>query len=117
MEHSHVGSTPFRHPDEEVFSFLAEEASRFSPRSLGALGLGAGALAFGAALLGVRSWIVFGAAFVLWLFSGCCLFFRTERASRLVSISVSFLVLSGTLIALAVLVALYLLALGPSWKL
>jgi hypothetical protein len=117
VEYSQVRFKPLRHADENVFSVLAEEARRFSPRSLAAVGLGSGALAFGAALIGIRSWIVPGAAFVLWLFSGCGLFFRTKPTSRLVSISVFFLVLSGTLVALAVLVGLYLLALGPSWKL
>jgi len=117
VEYSQITIKPLRHPDENVFSSLAEEARRYSPGSLAAVGLGSGALALGAALIGIRSWIVPGAAFVLWIFSGCALFFRTKPTSRLVSISALFLLLSGTLVALAVLVGLYLLALGPSWVL
>src|SRR2546423_12080437 len=106
-----------RHADENVFSALEVEARRFSPRSLGMVGLGSGTIALAATLLGVRSWILPASGFAIWLFSGCALFFRTRPASRLVSLSALFLVLSASAVALAVLVALYVPPPGPAWKL
>ncbi len=117
VEYSQATTKPLRHPDENVFSVLAAEARGFAPRRLAAVGGGSGAIALAAALLGVRSWIVPAAAFALWLFSGCALFFRARPTSRLVSIAALFLLMSGIVVALAVIVGLYLLALGPSWVL
>lgn len=115
MEYSRAGHEQLRHSDQNLISFLAEEARRFSPEALAAVGLASGALAFAAALVGIRSWMLPGSALALWLFSGCGLFFRTEPTSRAVSVAAFLLVVSGVLVAVGVLVGLYLVALGPSW--
>ncbi|MFL5594588.1 MAG: hypothetical protein ACJ77S_12700 [Gemmatimonadaceae bacterium] len=115
MLYSPVAATQVRHADQNVFSAIVGEARRFSQRGLGLVGLGSGTVALAATLLGMRSWLLPAAAFALWLFSGCALFFRTKAASRLVSVCAFVLILSGGIVVLAVFVDLYLRALGPAW--
>jgi|1185.fasta_scaffold220286_1 hypothetical protein len=88
-----------------------------SPRVLGAIGLVSGVVALVAARLGRGSWVVPGIAFVVWCLSGWQLFFADARNNRAIRILGYLFLATGLLVAAAVMVKLYLLALGPAWKL
>jgi hypothetical protein len=100
---------------ETPISVLGDQLRSLSPRSLGAIGLVSGLIGLAAVVLGFPSWMLLGTALVVWILSGWALFFRPGPDQPLVAAFGSFLVLSAAAAALAVLVGLYLLALGPSW--
>jgi hypothetical protein len=88
-----------------------------SPRVLGAMGFVSGLVGFAAVRLGRGSWLVPGIAFVVWCVSGWQLFFADARNNRTIRILGYVFLSTGLLAAGAVLLKLYLIALGPAWNL
>jgi hypothetical protein len=90
---------------------------RMSRRALGAVGLGSGLIGLVAVRLGVGSWMVLGTAFVAWSFSGWQLFFADSGNHRAMRILGKIFLSTGLLVAAAILLKIYLMALGPAWVL
>jgi hypothetical protein len=90
---------------------------RVSPGALGAMGLVSGMVGFAAVRMGRGSWVVPGIAFVVWCLSGWRLFFADARGSKTIRILGYVFLAAGLLAAAAVMMKLYLVALGPAWKL
>ena len=90
---------------------------RIAPSVLGGIGLASGVCAVIAVGLGVTSWMVFASAFVVWCLSGWRLFFADEGIRRNVRILGYVFLSTGLLVAAAIIAKLYLVALGPAWKL
>jgi hypothetical protein len=88
-----------------------------SRRALGAVGLGSGLLGLVAVEVGAGSWIVLGTAFVAWSFAGWQLFFADSRNHQTVRILGKIFLSTGLLVAAAILLKIYLIALGPAWVL
>lgn len=101
--------------DETPSSVLGGQLRTVSPRALGATGLGAGLIALATVVLGSTSWMLLGTAHVAWILSGWALFVGPNPRRPVVAALGSFLLLSATVAAFAVLVGVYLAALGPSW--
>lgn len=100
---------------ERPIEVLEERLHTFSPRALGTIGFVSGLIALGAVILGVPSWMLLGTTLVVWILSGWALFFQARPSIPLVSALGAFLVASALATAIAVLLGLFLLALGPSW--
>lgn len=100
---------------ETRFGVSAAPARTLSPRALGAIGLGDGLIALTIVALGSSSWMLLGAALVVWVLCGWAIFFRPRSRQPLINALGSILLLTAAVAALAVLSGLYLLALGPSW--
>jgi hypothetical protein len=88
-----------------------------SRRVLGALGLVSGIVGLIAVRLGRGSWVVPGIAFVIWCLSGWRLFFADARNNKTIRILGYVFLATGLLAAAAIMMKLYLLALGPAWRL
>jgi hypothetical protein len=96
---------------------LSRQRKAVSRRALGAMGLGSGLIGLAAVILGFGSWLILGTALVVWCFSGWHLFFAGSRSNRVVRVLGYFFLSTGFLVAAAIVLKLYLLALGPAWKL
>jgi hypothetical protein len=88
-----------------------------SVRTIGVIGLTSGVVALVAQRLAIGSWLVPGAAFVVWSLSGWRLFFNDARKSRPVRALGYVILSSGVVVAGAIVLKLYLAALGSAWKL
>lgn len=94
---------------------LTESPIGLSQRKLATIALAAGVVAFTAVVAGSSSWILLGAALSVWSACGWAMYFR-PRPRHPVAAVLGYVLLASTLsAAFAVLSALYLLALGPSW--
>jgi hypothetical protein len=89
--------------------------TRISPRALGAMGLGSGLIGLLAVGLGIGSWMVLGAAFVVWCVSGWRLFFANSGDDRRVRLLGYVFLSTALLVGAAIVLKLYLVALGPAW--
>lgn len=88
-----------------------------SKRAVGITSIVSGLTALIATLTGRASWILLGACYVAWCYSGWGLYFAGRSFSGRLRMLEYVLVATGVAAALAVASALYLLALGPSWLL
>lgn len=70
-----------------------------------------------AVILGIGSWMILAFAFVVWCVSGWRLFFADAADSRVVRFLGYIFLSTGLLVAAAIVLKLYLIALGPAWKL
>jgi len=96
---------------------LANQLRGVSPQVLGSIGLAAGLIAMALVILGASSWMLLGIALVVWILAGWALFFLPKPRQPVVAALGSFLLLSAAAAAVAVLLGLYLVMLGPSWVL
>ena len=94
---------------------LTDAPVLMSQRKLGTVALAAGVVALTAVIAGVSSWILLGAALSVWSFCGWAIYFRPRPRQRAAILLGFALLASAITAALAVISALYLLALGPSW--
>lgn len=88
---------------------------RMSPQALGVVGLGSGLSGLVAVWVGMGSWMVLGAAFVIWCFSGWRLFFADSSNERVVRVLGYVFLSTGLLVVAGIVLKLYLVALGPPW--
>lgn len=103
---------------ETLLEVLRTEASQKSQRDLLAVSALAASAALLAAILGATSWILPAIAYVIWCFSAWgILFARRSRAGRSGHVMEQLLVATGFGVAIAILIALFFLALGPPWVL
>jgi hypothetical protein len=61
--------------------------------------------------------MILGGAFVVWCLSGWRLFFAASADSRGVRVLGYIFLSTGLLVAAAIVLKLYLIALGPAWNL
>ena|SRR5947209_20009320 len=87
-----------------------------APRALGAIGFGSGVVGLVAVRLGIGSWMILGAAFVIWCFSGWRLFFPDSVSNGVVRALGYVFLSTGILVAAAIALNIYMALLGPSWK-
>lgn len=104
--------------DADVYTVLAARARATSPRVLGAIAAAAGVVALAAVVLGIGDWTLLTACYLVWSFAVWGLVFgpahpptRRWRAVEL------FIVVSDTVLAIALGIGLFFLALGPRWML
>jgi hypothetical protein len=102
---------------ERPIAALGAMLRRLSPNALGGIGLASGLAALAAVVLGFPSGLLLGTALVIWILSGWALFFQPNPPLALESKLGAVVILSAAVAAFTVLMGLYLLALGPSWKL
>ena len=102
---------------ELIVGPLSKPRTPISSRALGALGLGSGLIGLVSVALGMGSWMILGAAFVVWCFSGWGLFFADSGNNRDVRVLGYIFLSAGLLVAAAMALKLYLVALGPAWQL
>jgi hypothetical protein len=88
-----------------------------SPPALGTIGLLSGLVGLAAFRLGRGSWLVPAIAFVVWSLSGWRLFFADSRNNRTIRVLGYVFLATALMAAAAVLIKLYLVALGPAWRL
>jgi hypothetical protein len=104
--------------DPTIYSLLASRARAASRRALATLAVGAGLAALAAVALGVGHWTVLTGCYLVWSFAVWGLVFGPAhpktRAWRGVEIA---LVSVDTLLAAALIIGLFYLALGPRWML
>lgn len=116
MRDPHAGAPPST--DMTVYALLAARARAASRRTLAAVAAGAGVVALAAVLLGLAHWTLLTACYLLWSFAVWGLVFGPEHPpSRPWRAAEYLLVASDTILAIALAVGLFFLALGPRWVL
>lgn len=114
MRDSRVGPSA----DADVYALLATRARAASPRTLGAIAAAAGAVALGAVIVGIGDWTLLTACYLVWSFAVWGLVFGPAHPpTRRWRVAELFIVVSDTLLAIALGIGLFFLALGPRWML
>jgi len=114
MRDPHAGAPA----DVTIYRLLAARGRAASGRTLGAIAAGAGAVALAAVLLGRAHWTLLTACYLVWSFAVWGLVFGPAHPRSRAWRSVEYLlVASDTVLAVALAVGLFFLALGPTWVL
>lgn len=104
--------------DVTVYSMLASRARAASRRTLAAIAAAAGCVALVAAIAGLAHWTLLTACYLLWSYAVWGLVFGPAHPpTRAWRLTEAFLVVSDTILAIALGVGLFYLALGPRWVL
>lgn len=104
--------------DVTVYALLAARARATSRRTLGTTAACAGVVALATVLLGVTHWTLLTACYLVWSFAVWGLVFAPPHPRTVAWRSAEYLlVASDTVLAAALTVGLFFLALGPRWVL
>lgn len=104
--------------DVNLYAFLAARARAASRGSLALTAAGAGIAAIAAVMLGAGHWMVLTTCYLAWSYAVWGLVFAPrEQMPRRWRIVELLIVASDTILAAAVVVGVFYLALGPRWML
>ncbi len=109
-------AAPLAAPRESVFVVLASSARKLSYGELSSIAAASGVIALAAALLGIASWMLLAACYVVWCFAGWGILFHalTPRTLRWRAFQWT-IVGSASAVFVLLGVGVFFWALGPGW--
>ena len=109
-------AAPLAAPRESVFAVLASSARRLSYAELSSIAAASGIIALAAASLGIASWMLLAACYVVWCFAGWGILFHTStpRTRRWRAFEWT-IVGSASAVCVILGVGVFFWALGPRW--
>lgn len=103
---------------EGVFAALASSARRLRDRQLSYIAAATGLVALVAAALGIASWMLLAACYVVWCFAGWGLLFRAAQRRPVAWRALELgMVISAAVVFAIMAVGLFFWVLGPRWVL
>ncbi len=109
-------AAPLAAPRESVFVVLASSARKLSYGELSSIAAASGVIALAAAALGIASWMLLAACYVVWCFAGWGILFHSSTPRTLPWRAFEWTIVgSASAVCIVLGVGVFFWALGPRW--